>query len=92
MLEVIPETNCPYCKAKVGAAAAPGDKRSPRENDYTLCMSCGFFLVFTKEANGLGLRKPDTFEVTELANSREAQNLHALWICHQIKHHGATLQ
>ena len=89
MFKEIPETRCPYCKVKVGAAAAPGDKRSPRENDYTLCVGCGFFLVFTKD---LGVRKPDVFESTELANSREAQALHLLWIRHQIEHHGATLQ
>ena len=73
-----PESRCPGCHKRLGAATNNMDGTGPSVGDVTVCLYCGCFAVFTEH---LQLRPPTAEELTEFTddeNVRRAQRLRRL--------------
>jgi len=59
------EINCPLCRVSLNASTSTsGKKLKPEEGDLTVCINCGYVLVFVVSPIGpVGLRAVETQEI-----------------------------
>jgi len=70
---------CPFCNYHHDAvSAARSDTDFPDDGDATLCISCGRFCVFDRDARG-GLRKPTKKEQRSLDRDEDLVKLTNAW-------------
>jgi hypothetical protein len=70
---------CPFCAAQCDTAAEVVEEDvGPTDGDVSLCIYCGQFSMFKRDAPG-GLRVPTRREAREITRNTVLQRLHAAW-------------
>lgn len=86
-MDVPMTTVCPHCETEHSHATIgyiKGEKReAPRENDLTICVSCGGWSVFNRQGQ---LRTPDRKEKIFIESDVNAQRMHTAWALNQLRH------
>jgi hypothetical protein len=65
----LPETRCPACNVDISAASDPRNERSPKANDYSLCIHCAAVLIFNDD---LTLRIATANDMAEMSDDGHA--------------------
>lgn len=81
--EIKHASRCPWCHVKfdlathVGGKAGKGPPARPKEGDFTLCIQCGEWCVFTASGD---LRKPTHPEFEEIAKEPLFRRMRQCWV------------
>jgi hypothetical protein len=72
------DTICPFCDCHHNRTSAVKRVRYPEDGDATLCLRCGRFCIFHRDAPG-GLRKPTKQEQDEFDRDDDMNKIIDAW-------------
>lgn len=73
------DTTCPFCSKRNELSLNTQNNRMPEAGDVSLCIGCGEWSIFDPTMAS-GLRKPNTSEYANIANSSHARLARETWL------------
>ena len=78
------KAGCPWCGYRADAASTlDGEKVKPKPGDFTICLECGEWSVFT--GVGARRRRPNDHELYEIAMDQDCRAMRQAWVRAGIK-------